>query len=173
MPANNKRERQRVYTNTLVFCLIGGVISAMLLLLALYAEGATAQYLPLIITVEVGIIGVVVYALVVIVRHEQKARALATNALDNKIAVKKCPDYWTLEDDAEDSTRNVCVNKYVAPAKVGEDATSTTTYKMQGHRDRVVLGQLDNQTMRNVCGQVRQQRSAWSDLAPVCNAYRL
>lgn len=171
MNSQTRMQRRRIYLNTLVFCLIGGVVCAGLLLLTVFARTAISSFVPLIVTFEIGTLGVVIYALVTIVQAERKASAGAANAYDNMVAVKSCPDYWTLTDDPKNNRKSICVNKYNAPPVRGE--STNVTFEMSGASRVVPIGELDNQPLGKLCAAVRSQNSAWSDVQPLCNAYRL
>jgi hypothetical protein len=175
--------RKRLYLNTLVFCLIGGVVSLGLLAMLMYGGGVAARYTPFIVTVEVGLLFVVISAFVSIVRNEKRDRKLAENARANLVAVKNCPDYWTLSSDPLDSDKSVCVRRYIAPPTTDGATDNTTIIVVQPtpvgvnatrrNRDTVSLSDMDNKSMGEVCEKVRQQTGPWSDLVPLCDAYRI
>ena len=173
MPNLNNETKKRLYLNTLIFCLVGGVVSIALLMLLVYGGGTASSFVPLIVTVELGLLSVLIYALVVIIKNERKDRDRANNATDNIVAATKCPDYWTVSSDPADSSKSVCVRRYVAPPSTDGINESTSIFVVQGQDDRVALADYNNKAIGAVCQGVRAEKTPWSDLTPLCNAYRV
>lgn len=172
--ADNKR---RLYMNTLVFCLISGVVSLGLLALLMYGGGAAAAFLPFVTTLTLGLLVVVIVALATIIKNERLDRLRAENATQNLVAVKKCPDYWTIASDPTDRDKNVCIRRYVTPPTT-DGPESTTSVFIVGAGDEkqestIELGNLDNKQLQDVCKTVRSHKTPWTDIAPICSAYRI
>lgn len=180
--------KRGLYMNTLVFCLLGGLISLGLLAVLVYGGSSTKALAPFIITIEIGLIGIVIYAIVVISRNNARALNQARNAADNLIAVRSCPDYWILStktgvstgsDDDDDaapaaapgSGKPVCLRRYISPSTTDGTAVTTDIYVVQGKKDTLALGDIHNTSLRNVCSTIQNEGAAWTDLSPICNAY--
>jgi hypothetical protein len=89
------------YFNTLIFTIVAGIIS-LLLLLALFFE-VGRDYAYLIVMVEFGIfsiIGVCIYQIIV---NEARIAAAKTQSY-NKISFQKCPDYFQQITDANNAS---------------------------------------------------------------------
>lgn len=169
----NSEAKKRLYLNTLVFCLIGGVVSLGLLAMLVYGGGTASGFVPFIVTVELGLLSVLIYAFVVLVRNESMDRQRAANAADNKIAAKVCPDYWTLSSDPTDNTKDVCVRRYIAPATTDGPGATTSVFVVQGSNETINLSEFDNQKLSDVCTKVRAQNTPWTDLRTICDAYKV
>lgn len=162
--------RRNLYLATAVFCIVASALSLALLLALLYGGPAVRAYAPLIITVHLGLAIVVIVSLVQVVRAERAHRDATRNALDNRIAVRACPDYWTLQSTSKDRK---CVNTYAPPRTPEQVATGVTvTYKIAGDGDKnVKLGDLDAKSLRQLCKTVDDLKTPWSSLEPTCAAF--
>ncbi len=164
--------RRNLYLATAVFCIVASVLSLALLIALLYGGSAVRAYAPFIITVHLGLAIVVIVALVQVVRAERAHRDATRNALDNRIAVRACPDYWTLQ-----SKDRKCVNKYEPPRTPEQVATGVTvSYKILGDKasdidKSVKLGDLDSKSLRQLCKTVDELNTPWSSLEPTCTAF--
>lgn len=102
------------YFNTLIFTIIAGIIS-LLLLLSLFSDKVKNMAFYFIIAVEVGIFSVVAICIYQIISNEAKLNAKKKN-LDAKIAFTECPDYFIKYD--EDS-ETYCANNYTVTDGAG------------------------------------------------------
>jgi hypothetical protein len=103
------------YFNTLIFTIIAGIIS-LLLVLALFSDvGKKNMYL--IITVEVGIFSVIAICIYQIVVNEKLASS-RKNYDSERISFKECPDYYTksIEDNS-----TICKNMYRSTDKFNNE----------------------------------------------------
>lgn len=164
MAINNRITKRNLYLNTTVFCLLAGVFSALLLLLLLYGGDVGSQLTVFVITAECGIMAVVIYALVQVVRAERRARRLAQNKADNLIAVTTCPDYYTQMGE------DTCYKAYRAPARQGGTDGSSTIFAMPGAKDKVSLTAFNKMPLRKLCTMVNDQQAPWTDVQSVCSA---
>lgn len=164
--------RRNLYLATAVFCIVASVLSLALLLALLYGGPAVRAYAPLIVTVHLGLATIVIVALVQVVRAERAHRNATRNALDNRIAVRACPDYWTLQ-----SNNRKCVNTYDPPRTPEQVATGVTVqYKIAAKSSSessrsVMLGNLDSKSLRDLCKTVDGLNAPWSSLQPTCAAF--
>ncbi len=164
--ARDTRTKRNLYLNTVVFCLIAGVFSALLLVLLLFGGEAGSRMTTFVVTSEIGIIGVVIYAIIKVVTAERRARRETQNRMDNLIAVSTCPDYWTLSGTK-------CLNSYTAPVRMDGDDGTRVDYTLPGKNASINLADFDRQTLGKVCSKVREQETAWTDLQTVCGTNRL
>lgn len=104
------------YINTLIFAIVAGVVSVGLLVVIMYANVDDYKYA--LITIEAGLIGVIVYALVRIYIDESTAARMASNAHKNALLAKNCPDYYTMVNSAKSGQQ--CINTFKGVAPTGD-----------------------------------------------------
>lgn len=102
------------YFNTLIFTIIAGIIS-LLLLLSLFSDKVKEKAFYFIIAVEIGIFSVVAICIFQIISNEAKLNALKKN-LEAKIAFTECPDYFIRYDQDGET---YCQNHYTTFDKNG------------------------------------------------------
>lgn len=162
----------KLYINTMVFSIIAGIISLMLLLLLFYGASAVEAYTPLIVTVEIGMLIVIITAVVRIYLNERKAKKALDDMENKTIVVTTCPDYWVMSRD-EDSEKTVCSNRFtgsrgpLSPTFVMPlaDATNTT--------GTINLEDYDGHTLKTVCGKLKDLGAPWTEVRAECDAYNV
>ena len=95
------------YFNTLIFTIVSGIIS-LLLLLALFFE-VGRDYAYLIITIEIGIFSIIALCIFQIIRNERRIAAAKIQRY-NKISFQKCPDYFEMSTNGDNVTE--CKNNF-------------------------------------------------------------
>lgn len=179
LSAQHDGNKMRLYLNTMVFSIVAAVLSLMLLLLLLRGPPEARALSYMIITIEVGLLFVIVQAIVRIHLYERDLRKTAEKAQNNIVVVDGCPDYWTLSKRKKDMA-SVCSSRYVtpntqstiyvaAPSKINEIDDSDPSKKA-----RVVnLTTMSQRPMRDVCKDLRTTYDgvSWSDLRNKCSAY--
>jgi len=95
------------YFNTLIFTIVSGIIS-LLLLLALFFE-IGKKYAYLIVMVEVGIFSIIALCIYQIIVNERRIASAKTQRY-SKISFQKCPDYF--EQITDDSNQVFCKNGF-------------------------------------------------------------
>lgn len=169
-PAN--AASRRMYTNTVAFALFSGVVSGVLLLVLMLAPESIKGYTVLMVTVQVGLLFVVGWALVAILLQQRRARRDQEYALDNKLAVLTCPDYWTLQDDSMGGTKGVCVNRYVAPPSVGQRVGDKIIFSAtQSTNQTVELAAVNGKSLPDACAVADRLNAPWTDLRAMCDSY--
>jgi len=101
----SKETRKVSYFNTLIFTILAGIVS--LVLLALLFFKGFAEYLPFIITLEVGIFGLIVICIVQIILNEAFLEKIKKGLT---IKFNTCPDYYTKRDNG---TEEICSSDYI------------------------------------------------------------
>jgi hypothetical protein len=162
-----------MYVNTIVFSVITGVISLGLLLLLLFVPALAHQYAYLVITVELGLLAVMVQAIVRIVLYEQDLRSAAQDAAKNAMVVDVCPDYWTASTTQTPSGPDVtCSNQYTAPNGQRQyqwlPGPAANAPKPPASIDLKDYQQL---TMTAACPKVTALGAPWTDLTSKCAAF--
>ena len=94
------------YFNTLIFTIVSGIVSLMLLMLLFFDLGK--KYIYLIITIEVGIFMVIGMCLYMIIKNELEL-AKGKDKSNVKFSFTECPDYFV---KTEDKSRVICKNNY-------------------------------------------------------------
>jgi len=95
------------YFNTLIFTIVSGIIS-LLLLLALFFE-IGKKYAYIIVMVEFGIFSIIALCIYQIIINEKRIAASKTQSY-NKISLQKCPDYFQQITDGNNAVH--CKNGF-------------------------------------------------------------
>jgi hypothetical protein len=175
----------RQYINTMVFAIVAGILSLMLLVLVMTNDGVK-DFGPFIITLEVGLILAIVWAIVRIIRYELKSDQANKNGFEAALRVNTCPDYWRSSVNSEGKIE--CTNKF----NVGTDpdtymtvlgkgvvsVTSKTVPVAEKMAQKVKISDYDNKTIAHVCGRVSNGNhdsvnSSWTDVKAVCSSYQI
>lgn len=164
--------KMTLYLNTMVFTVMAGVVSLMLLLLLMTGSELATEYAALIITLELGLVAVIIAAILRIYWYERRLSRASKNGLENQLAVKSCPDYWTMKEARDGSTS--CVNTYTTPVAAGAGAMApVTTFKTQATKDVVQLSDYNNKPIRTLCPMVKELNAPWTEVRAVCDSYRV
>ena len=168
------------YFNTMVFAVISGILSLMLLLLLLYASETVRKFSTLIITVEVGLIMIIGITMFQIISFENKRLIQQQNSTDNLLSVNTCPDYWTMLEDNKclsrfplhsSKTRNGSFVRYTIIGKSLPNDPSTA------NPVTIKLSDYNNLPVSQVCTQLISDDTLgnmpWTDVRAVCNSYRM
>lgn len=99
-------DKSRSYYNTLIFTIVAAIVSLLLLLLLLIKK--MRQFLPFIITLEIGIFTVIVWCIVVIWVNSKSANDERENATTVKF--DSCPDYFI---KVNENDKIMCKNQYM------------------------------------------------------------
>jgi uncharacterized membrane protein len=142
-----------LYVRALVFCTV--MIVACVALLGAVMMGLATDFRWLFLTIQVGILMVVISTMVSVYQAQKLARERAQGRLDDPVTT--CPDYWT-----RDRNQN-CSNTYTTPDK-------STRYVIGGGRQAsqgVVLGQ----RVRDACASDNRKDAdyPWLFLRARCN----
>ena len=168
------------YVNTMVFAVVAGILSLMLLLLIMYASDTVQQYSLFIMTVEGGLVLIIAVAIFQIIGYEQKHSKQRRDGTQNAITVMTCPDYWTMQADGKTCNGRVVTGA----ASNGQFSRFTVLGKtLPPNPDKqdpltMSLAKYNNVTVKDACAYMddpTHQVSAvpWIDLRSVCDSYRL
>lgn len=102
------------YFNTLIFTIVAGIIS-LLLLLSLFSDKVKNMAFYFIMAVEIGIFSVVAVCIFQILSNEAKLNA-QKKTLEAKIAFTECPDYFIRSEEGGDT---FCLNDYAVSDRTG------------------------------------------------------
>ena len=155
------KNNQSQYINTMVFCIVAGIISSMLLLLVFNANEVMRAYGPLVITVEVGLILIIIIAIWNIIAFERKVDRAAKDSFNAKLNVTSCPDYWT-------QSGQTCKSTFSPHPNV------TYTFGSDAAARELKLNDFNNLSVSQTCSKVNEKKySPWSQVDAVCGSFRL
>lgn len=165
--SNPNNKPINIYMNTLVFSIIALVFAAVMLTLLVgkskYAE-FVRPYSAFIITVQVGLILIVIWALYRVWVYEKKLNDMYEGAFSKNriLRVSTCPDYWTLSEDGKG--KRECTRNY----DIGDGAYIT----MPGKVNKVDVTKYDLKMAKDVCPIYKNEvGSPWSSLKSECESY--
>jgi hypothetical protein len=160
------------YLNTLIFCIVAKAVTIFLLGLLLFDVGKRMAYL--ILTVEIGLIAIIIYALVSINKYDNEMKKSRDAFMKAKPNIRVCPDYFTKyvsnsTDPLEETPVTLCKGEYTTP-----DENRRYTYKFD--TSDINIENDFGDTMEKVCDTVLSTSGpyasiAWTDLKARCNAY--
>ena len=160
-------KNQSQYINTMVFCIVAGIISLMLLLLVLNSSDVVGAYTPLVITIEVGLIIIIIAAIWKIISYEHDVFVAAKNSYNARLNVTSCPDYWT-------QNGLVCTNSYSPSANTTFTMFGTLPPAPNAAPVRFSLSNYNNYSVAQACSNVYYKNlSPWSQVDSVCESFRL
>lgn len=129
----------QTYVNTLVFSIISGMVSVALLLTLMLSDSLSA-YMFVIVTIEIGLLLIIINAMYRVIAYERNMRNAINNASKNSFAADNCPDYYTMRFS---STGNTCANvfKGIAPGgiKYVMYYVPSAKYQLTGQGNSVVF----------------------------------
>lgn len=165
------------YINTMVFSVVAGIISSMLLLLVMQGSDTVKQFSVLVITIEVGVVLIILAAIYQIIAYERRRFKQAIDGTMNMMTVKSCPDYWTLYDGKKcknthqlfEANDDGLYTKYV----IHGNSTDTNT-KDRTERS-VNLSDYSKVSVRDACTKKFDNlpNHPWTDLSAVCNSFHM
>ena len=153
------------YMNTMVFAVVAGVISLLLLLLIMRASDTVRQYSAFVITLEIGLVIIICTAVYRIISFERAQLAAQKAGFTTTMPVSTCPDYWTRGGG------DVCVNTFNADPRYSYRMTGVDANTAQV---QIKLGDYDGRSIADVCSRVKANvKAPWTDVKSVCSSYRL
>lgn len=160
------------WAGVLAFSVGAAVVTLVLLSALLWGGDGVRAYAPFILTVEVGLLAVVAYAVVRVARYERglaKQRHAGQGAL---VTIRSCPDYWKQTGTGSAAT---CANGIVAPG-AGPGA-SDVMYTVVGTADgaktsasQLSLSDYAAQPLSTLCPQLQALHAPWTELRAACDA---
>ena len=97
------------YLNTLIFCIIAKAVTVGLLVVLLLPVKGIANWAYLILTIEIGLLFVIVFTLYKVSVYESSLNALKTSAGSQPAVLDVCPDYFIKNVTSEDTQ---CLSQY-------------------------------------------------------------
>lgn len=166
----NQTDRQ--YVNLLVFAIIAGIVSVVLMVVVI-SIGATSELIqqlkPLIITIEVGLLLIISFTIYKSVRHIMRLNDMRDNIYDTKLQITTCPDYWTLKSHDGNGNR-VCINTFQHPDDPKVSYVIAGSHNSLSSEREVRLSDYDDKTVREVCDRIKTDiKSPWHSIDSLCD----
>lgn len=154
------------YVNTVIFCVVMKIISIIVLGLILLNK-VSESTIFFFITIELGIVVVVIMALAGISNYEKRLAQESKNILKSKLNVISCPDYYTRNSDGN------CVNSFAS-------ADGKFEYTIRNGQN-IMLSKYVNKDMDTICKAFNadvyaktptgdsSQLVPWTDISSKCD----
>ena len=155
------------YLNTLIFCIIAKAFTVGLLVLLITDLGW--DFVFLIMTIEIGLVLIVFYALYTVYKIEKMLKKAKEDHEKEQPNISTCPDYYVRETIKDDSSANnghiICKNVYDT-----SDKRYTYTFPMSDTIDLTSLTK-PHKTWNDMCNQnkTKYDNISWTDLKARCN----
>ena len=154
------------YLNTLIFCIIAKAVTLVLLILLLFDIGWAFSYL--ILTLEIGLVAIIVWTLYSVYKVQAAIDAAAAAAATAPAMLDTCPDYFVRTIDAT-TKDTICVPTYVTPDKKNTFQFTSNGTTVIPNQDLTTMA-TGVKTMSSLC--TAQQSTAnnfsWTDLKARC-----
>lgn len=154
------------YINTLIFCIVVKGVTILLLILLLFEVGQKFAYL--ILTVELGLVAIVIISLIQIRGYEKKKLEEAEKAKKLEGQASVCPDYFVKFVSGSNNEVVSCSNVYNTP-------NGTYTYTIGTQNVNLTDLNEANKTFDKLCETITNTEPsyyvnsfAWTDLKPRC-----
>lgn len=147
------------YLNTLIFAIVAKFVSIILLIL-LFVSSAFSRFSYAIITIEIGLLLIIVNSITSIVRYSKRMEEASRKNLTTSIQVGACPDFFTR------TTGNTCKATYTTSDKrhkyyIGE------VNNLEINMDQEFKASSADQTCTKV--NTRFANIPWTDLRSRCD----
>lgn len=170
------QDKAQIYVGTMVFAIVAAVISVMLIVFVVYGPPDAREYMYLVLTIEFGLLAIIVNSIARIYMYERDLKRLSKDATSNLVLVQSCPDYYTRVLDATGAA--TCSNSFVSPSTndayvIG--ASSSNAFVRNG--SEVKIKDYENKKLKDVCADFGRDRPLynvpWTDLRVRCESYNL
>ena len=147
------------YMNTLIFCIVAATIS-VIIIGVLVIEVVRNEYLPLLFTVEIGLMIIIILAIYRIYQYDKRIVTELNDLNKSSLLSLTCPDYYTAtstlitstDSNVNSYTQMTCSNNYTS-------ANSMYNYVFMGANNVPLSGiQLDTDYLQQ-------------QLIPICTSY--
>jgi len=160
------------YMNTLWFTTIFKAVTVIILMLLVFPF--TKPYFPLLLTIEVGLVIIIVWALVRIMLIKNNMNKQYKTIQETVMTNASCPDYFTR--GSNDKSETLCFNKYVTPdsRKIYYFMDPSSSKKAIDLNSEINIDKLFSDRFQNVCAgplssHPMYKRIPWTDVKPLCD----
>lgn len=169
---NNPR-KQSVYRNTVIFAVVAALVMVALLVVTI-AVPSVSEFRYAFLTVNIGLLVIIINAIVKINQHNSKYDDLLSNASNYKMPVQGCPDYFTTKYN---DGKTMCSGEYVSPR---QDAKFILLDDDMNPIPDINVSQLDDRRAGDVCSilnstnhnGVNHRKVPWTELRSKCNSLK-
>ena len=167
--AKDKDTKQSVYRNTVIFAVVAALVTVILLVVVVSVPAA-ANFRLAFLTVDIGLLAIIIYAIVRINRQNTKYDELLQEAGNFKMAVDSCPDYFTTHHE---NGKTMCSGVYTSPRR---DVKYTILDANNDPIPDINLSDIHNRRAREVCSivnsddfnGVNHQKVPWTEVRAKC-----
>lgn len=156
------------YLNTLIFCIIAKAVTVGLLVLLITDLGW--DFVFLIMTIELGLIAIVIYAMYTVYKMDKKIKAAKEKYATEKPKMDLCPDYFVrsvVSDETSSSGHTVCTNVYTSG-----DNRYTYTFPTTNQTVDLTTLNASQKNMQDMCANVDKvfdsSGISWTDMKARC-----
>jgi hypothetical protein len=153
------------YLNTLIFCIVANAVTIILLGVLFTDFGQTVAYL--IITIEFGLITLIVVSLWQIYKYERDKKKELDDLKKAKVSINTCPDYYTrmVNEESRDVT---CKNQYTTPDGNFEYTFATSEFPVDKVFTNNVFSELCTRMKLDSTSGPNFNDTAWTDIKAKC-----
>ncbi len=150
-------QNSKLYTGTLIFCIIAGCTTLAILAFFIFLNVESVKYM--LLTIELILILIIVHSIITIVLYERSMKKYDSVLGQQPLSNLDCPDYFTRRlVDGE----SYCENAY---------ETSKTTLVIGVLDESIVLSDLRKQSANDTCrdfGAMYNAKVPWTGLKSIC-----
>lgn len=169
--ADSRSQKRSLYRNTIIFAIVAAIITVAMLGVAVFVPNVT-YFRVMFLTIEIGLLAIIIHALIKIRRHENKIQALMKNAANNVLESNTCPNFYTSHRTNDGSV--ICRNEYTSPRH-------GTMFEFASRRNRpvpdeVMLSDIDGKPVKEMCKIVdpsdegkHNYNVPWTELRTKCD----
>lgn len=165
--------KQSIYRNTVIFAVVAALVMVVLLVITV-AVPAASDFRYAFLTVDVGLLAIIINAIVKINQRNSMYDNLLDNAGSYKMPVNTCPDYFT---SRYQDGRTMCSGTYVAPR---HDAKFILLDDNKDPIPDINLSDIDMRRAREVCSIVNSEdyngvnhkKVPWTEVRAKCHSIK-
>lgn len=155
------------YLNTLIFCVIAKTVTVILLSLLVIEK--VRYFTFMLLTIELGLIAIILSSLYVISSYNEKVTKLQEKYGKSKISMLSCPDYYVKTiDDGKTYCQDIYKtpdNKYVYKFA---DSMSTNEYKSYAKKIPIDTDKTMDEICQNVTTSPEYNELSWTSIKSKC-----
>ena len=151
------------YLNTLIFCVIAKAIT--IFILAFMVNEKVRYFSFFLLTVEIGLVIIIVSALIIIAMYDKRMSKQKDNYNNSKLSSITCPDYYI--QTSQDGER-FCEDTYTTPDK---KFTYVFNLSTDGYLSKIPI-EADFQDLKidDICNTIQSYSNlSWTSVKSKCN----
>lgn len=152
------------YINTLIFAIVAKAVTVLLLGLLFTDIGKMLAFF--ILTVEFGLVTIIVISLWQIYAHDKKRDKEVANLRKAKVNINQCPDYYTKMSDGKDGVE--CDPVYRTPDGAFEYTFTTPKFPLSTFKGKTFTEVCDIVQKENPSDGIDFTEIPWTDIKAKC-----